>query len=286
VDPFDPKDLDAAAGHWPEVHLDGQVFHDYVQARITPSPSGEPAPPEVSRTPEQLATLYLCCACVNGSEAACVAFQRVYLGVIRNAIARIFPDRQWIDEVTARVLARLLVGPEPRLTRYSGRGDLSAWLKVASTRAAIDAKRSRPERDEEPLSSSREAAMSMSPESLVFCRTHAKSILDALTLAISALDKKQRNLLRLNYADGLNIEEIGALYGVHRATVARWLQQARSGIESAVHEDLRVRRRLDAADVRSLIQGARPYLEESLRKLLGEANVDDDETIDELAPSD
>jgi RNA polymerase sigma-70 factor (ECF subfamily) len=283
VNPLDSKELDAAAGHWPEVSLDGQVFRDYVRARSTPRPSGEA---EVLRTPEQIASLYLCCACVNGSEAACVAFQQAYLGVIRNAIARIFPDRPWIDEVAARFLAQLLVGKEPRLTRYSGRGDLAAWLKVVATRAAIDAKRSRPERDEEPLSSSVQAAMSMSPESLLFCRTHATSILDALGRATSALDKKQRNLLRLNYADGLNIEEIGALYGVHRATVARWLQHSRQSVESAVHEDLRVRHGLDAAEVRSLVQGARPYLEESLGKLLGERKVDDDESIDELAPSD
>jgi RNA polymerase sigma-70 factor, ECF subfamily len=278
--------IEAAAALWPEVHLDEQVFRAYVDERTPPSTSGEPAPPQAVRTPQQIASLYLCCACVGGNEAACLAFQQAYVGVIRNAIARIWPDRQRVDDVAAHLLARLLVGPERRLTRYSGRGDLSAWLKVAATRAAIDAKRSSPEQDEEPLSSSVEAAMSMSPESLVFCRTHANHILEALGRAISALDKKQRNLLRLNYADGLNIEEIGALYSVHRATIARWLQLARSGVESAVHEDLRVRRGLDSAEVKSLIHGARPYLEDSLRKLLGESKVDEGDTIDDLAPTD
>jgi RNA polymerase sigma-70 factor (ECF subfamily) len=286
VYPFDPEALDAAARLWPDIRLDEQVFRDYVQARIASRAGGEPASAEVSRTPEQIASLYLCCGCVQGNEAACAAFQQAYLGVIRNAIARIFPDRPWIDDVAARFLSQLLVGEEPRLTRYAGRGDLAAWLKVVATRAAIDAKRSRPEQNEQPISSSVEAAMSMSPESLLFCRTHTRSILDALGRALSMLDKKQRSLLRLNYTDGLNIEEIGALYGVHRATVGRWLQQARSSVESAVLEDLQAQRGIDPADVRSLIHGARPYLEDSLGKLLGESNVDDDESIDELSQSD
>lgn len=281
--PLDSRELEAAAALWPEVHLELQIFRDYVGERVVPSASGGP---EVVRTPQQIASLYLCCACVRGNETACVAFNQAYLGVIRNAIARVWPDRQRVDDISAQVLGRLLVGPEPRLTRYSGRGDLSAWLKVAATRAAIDAKRSSPDQDEEPLSASAETVMSMSPESLVFCRAHANDILDALGRATSALDKKQRNLLRLNYTDGLNIEEIGALYGVHRATIARWLQQVRSSVESAVLEELRVRRGLDSAEVRSLILGARALLEESLGRLLGEPKGDDDEAIDELAPGD
>jgi RNA polymerase sigma-70 factor (ECF subfamily) len=283
VNPLDPKMLDAAGGPWPEFRVDAQVFGDYVRARITPREGGASTP--TLRTPEQMASLYLCCACVQGSDAACAAFQRTYQAIIRNAIARVFPDRPWVDEVAARFLGQLLVGKEPRLTRYSGRGDLGAWLKVVATRAAIDARRTSPERDEEPLPSSVEAAMSLSPESLVFCRTHATDILDSLARATSALDKKQRNLLRLNFADGLNIDEIGALYGVHRATIARWIQQAREGVESAVLQDLRVQRGLDATEVRSLIQGARPYLEDSLRKLL-ERHDDGDASIDDLAPSD
>jgi RNA polymerase sigma-70 factor (ECF subfamily) len=284
VNPFDRNAFECAAQCWPSFRVDEQVFCEYVHARVTARTGAEPPTAEVLRTPEQIASLYLCCACLQGSEAACAAFQQTYLAIIRSSIARIFPNRAWIDEVASRFLGQLLVGKEPRLTRYSGRGDLGAWLKVVATRAAIDAKRSEPDQDEEPLSSSVEAAMSMSPESLIFCRAHARGILDALTRAISSLDKKQRNLLRLNYTDGLSIDEIGALYGVHRATVARWLQQARSSVESSVLDDLKAQRGIDPAEVGSLIHGALPYLEDSLRRLLGETK--DDPSFEDLAPSD
>jgi RNA polymerase sigma-70 factor, ECF subfamily len=105
--------------------------------------------------------------------------------------------------------------------------------------------------------------------------------LDALGHATSGLDVKQRNVLRLHYADGLNIDDIGALYGVHRATVARWLQNARSTIDSAVHKELADRHGLSDSDVTSLIHGARGQLEENLRRLLSKPASTDSELIDE-----
>jgi RNA polymerase sigma-70 factor (ECF subfamily) len=35
-----------------------------------------------------------------------------------------------------------------------------------------------------------------------------------------------RAVLRMSVVDGLSIDEIGAVYGVHRATAARWVQRA------------------------------------------------------------
>ena len=218
--------------------------------------------------PSQLAALYLCCACVRGHQAACLAFRTKYLAVIRQAIARIGGDREFVDEVSAQLFDRLLVGPAPRLKRYSGRGDLGAWLKVVSTRLALDVKRSHPQQDEDPLPSTIAIVASMSPESIIFCRSHAQDILNALGNATAGLDVKQRNVLRLHYTDGLNIDEIGELYGVHRATVARWLQHARSTIDSAVHRSSATQHGLGAAEVGSLIHGARGQLEEDLRRLL------------------
>jgi RNA polymerase sigma-70 factor (ECF subfamily) len=284
VNALDPGELAAAAARWPEIRIDDALFRDYVSARVAPPEGYEPTAADTLRTPEQLASLYLCCACLQRDDAACAAFHRTYATVVRNAIARIHPDRHWLDDVASALFEKLLIGKEPRLARYSGRGDLGAWLKVAATRAAIDAKRRLPEQEDEPLSSGSAIAMSMSPESLVFCRTHATTILDALSRATSALDRKQRNVLRLSYDDGMSIDEIGALYGVHRATVARWLAHARSAVESAVFEDLKRRHGIEAAEVASLIQGARPHLEDNLRRLLAKPSADDRGTTDDVAP--
>jgi RNA polymerase sigma-70 factor, ECF subfamily len=282
ADLVDPCLLEAAAARFPGVTVDETVFRAYVDARFSCAEASAPTA-EALADPERLSSLYLCCACLAGNASACAAFQQAYLGVIRNAIARIIPRREWLDDVASQCLGQLLVGSSPRLGRYSGRGDLAAWLKVVATRAALDAKRSLPEKEEDPPSSSLHDVRSMSPESLVLCRTHGIALVDALASALTALDQRQQNLLRLSYADELSIDEIGALYGVHRATAARWVQQARAAVESAVRGSLRARHRLDDSEVSTLVRGLGPELETSLRAVLAERR--DDEPFEDLAPS-
>jgi RNA polymerase sigma-70 factor (ECF subfamily) len=274
-----PEQFQAAAARWPEIELEGAPFDEYVRQRAAALGEREPAP---GRVPPQIESLFLCCACARGDQAACRVFQQTYVTVVRRAIARIEPDRHFVDEVAAQVFDKLLVGPEPRVTRYSGRGELSAWLKVVASRAAIDAKPRRAGNDEEPLPSTAELVMSMSPESMVLTRTHAQNITDALQSATARLDLKEREILRLHYADGLNIDEIGALHGVHRATVARWLQRARATIDSAVREELLAKHGLDAAEVASLIHGTSGILQETLRALLVVDASKDFDRIEEL----
>jgi RNA polymerase sigma-70 factor, ECF subfamily len=261
-----PEQFQAAAARWPDIALDGAVFDEYLRQRAAALEERRGTP--AGRTPPQIESLFLCCGCARGDQAACRTFQQTYATVVRKAIARIEPDRNFVDEVAAQVFDKLLVGPEPRVTRYSGRGELSAWLKVVASRAAIDAKPRRAGSDDEPLPSTAEIVMSMSPESMVLTRTHAENITEALQSATNRLEAKEREILRLHYADGLNIDEIGALHGVHRATVARWLQRSRATIDSAVREELQVKHGLGAAEVTSLIHGASGILQETLRALL------------------
>jgi len=274
-----PEEFQAVAARWREIALDGPAFDEYVRQRTAPLGDGQPTP---ARTPLQVEALFLCCACARGSQAACRVFQQTYESVIRRAIARIQPDRQFVDEVAAQVFDKLLVGPEPRVVRYGGRGELSAWLKVVASRAALDAKPRRHLNDEEPLPSTAEVVMSMSPESMVLTRTHGDNVNLALASATGRLDAREREILRLHYADGLNIDEIGALHGVHRATVARWLQRARATIDSAVREELEAKHGLGPAEFTSLIHGASDNLQDTLRELLGVDAGGDFVRVDEL----
>ena len=43
---------------------------------------------------------------------------------------------------------------------------------------------------------------------------------------MQTLSAQERTVLRLHVLDGLGTDEIGALYKVHRTTVARWQAQA------------------------------------------------------------
>jgi RNA polymerase sigma-70 factor (ECF subfamily) len=271
---FDADVLRAARTRWPEIKLDGRVFWRYLSERL-PLGDASQAHPGTAPVEERVACVYLCCACVLGDEAACRAFHQSYAGVIRGAIARIERDPGFVEELSAQFLDKLLVGPEPRLKHYKGRGNLAAWLKVAAARTALDAKRTRVHFEDEAVTSIAEAAASMSPESLLFCRAHAQDVLNALAKATARLLPKQRNLLRMHYADALSIDDIGAVHSVHRATAARWLEQARALVESTVREILAHEHSLDSGEIATLVHGSRDGLEEALRGLLGKAAPDD-----------
>src|SRR5262249_43055522 len=66
------------------------------------------------------------------------------------------------------------------------------------------------------------------PEIEHFKRLYAAEFRAALSEAIAGLASRERNLLRHGFADALSIDQIGALYGVHRSTAARWIHAARA----------------------------------------------------------
>lgn len=54
----------------------------------------------------------------------------------------------------------------------------------------------------------------------------------AIEDAAAELAPRDRALLRLHLVERASIDDIAALYRVHRATVARWIQSAREIVES------------------------------------------------------
>ena len=77
----------------------------------------------------------------------------------------------------------------------------------------------------------------------------------------------------MHFLDGLNIDRIGVVFGVHRATVARWIAAARErGAPSTRHARAgQSRLRLGPAVPREPLPSMRSSLELSLRTLLAEA---------------
>jgi RNA polymerase sigma-70 factor (ECF subfamily) len=82
------------------------------------------------------------------------------------------------------------------------------------------------------------------PESTLTRVRFCEPFREALRNAIAELPQKERNLLRMHVQGRCSIDQIGRAYGVHRATAARWLEQAKARIVQAV------RTRLDAAGAR------------------------------------
>ena len=72
----------------------------------------------------------------------------------------------------------------------------------------------------------------------------------------------------LTLAPSKLVDELGALLGVHRATAARWVAEAREAVFDQTRRVLRERFGVADADLKSLIQLVRSRLDVSIERAL------------------
>jgi RNA polymerase sigma-70 factor (ECF subfamily) len=218
--------------------------------------------------------LYLACACAAGDAAALAAFDETYLSQVKVFLGRMKPSAALVDEVTQALRIRLLVaapGEVPRIANYGGRGSLTSWVRVAAIRIALDLVKPTPERpatvddDQQPIL---DHLRSDDPELDVVKERYRDEVNAALRDGFAALSPTQRNLLRLSYRDGRSIDELGALFSVHRATVARWIAEAREAILDEARRRLEARLGVSSSELQSLIRVVRSQLHLSVSRLL------------------
>ena len=205
-------------------------------------------------------------ACAGGDRAALAELERRLAGELAGALSRVGLTRAEIDEVGQSVRERLLVArPDrpPKILEYAGRGPLMGWLRAVIVRAGIDLRRQRRTRetssDDEPLLEATAASDDPAIEALRL--RYADAFRVAFVDAVRALPIDERNALRLNVVDGLNIEQIGRLFGVHRATVARWIAHARETVGDETRRLLKERLGLPEGDVESLVRLCRSRID-------------------------
>ena len=123
----------AAQRAWPGVTLGFERFMTHAaEVGFSPRPAG--AEPDASHGPD----LFLATACGDGDWPAIGALESRYMEATRSSLKRLDARPEFIDDVLQDLRAKLLVPPDPRIRRYSGRGPLVAWIGVAASRTAID----------------------------------------------------------------------------------------------------------------------------------------------------
>jgi RNA polymerase sigma-70 factor (ECF subfamily) len=85
-------------------------------------------------------------------------------------------------------------------------------------------------------------------------RTHAAHVRDVLRAAIAELPERAREALRLEVVEGLPHHEIAELWHVHRTTVVRWIEDARTAIAASVRRALRRELAIGPATADSLLR--------------------------------
>jgi RNA polymerase sigma-70 factor (ECF subfamily) len=265
--------LQAGRARWPDLDLPPRRFIAHLATIV---PATDPAP-EKAIAVLHAADLYLACACANDVPAAVERFEETHLralgAVLGAALASSSVD---VDEVRQRLRVRLFVGDTgrgPLVGSYSGRGALSAWVRVAAVRlaltqardSAIGARAGRRAMVEGALGA---AGGGEDPELAFIKDRYRREFEEAFGAALSAASTRERALLRLNVVGGLTLEQIGRMYGVDRSTVSRWLAEARRVLLDNTEAALKERLGVAPADFASMARLFTSQLEIDLPELL------------------
>lgn len=218
--------------------------------------------------------LLLACACVKGVRAAHDALWEAAAPDVDRAYARIRPNSLTPAEARNAVLDRLLVAPEggvARIALYKGEGSLAAFVRSVATRLLLNAASGKkgPEPLEESILRVTPAA-DADPELQLVKKRYLSEFKSAFAAVANTLEPRERALLRYAIVEELTVDTIGRMYGVHRATAARWVQAAREKLELRVKKHLAERLRVSDRDLASAARCVTSQLDLSLARALAE----------------
>ncbi len=249
-DPAVSEELNAVRSALRSVEVSHEAFFSYVAERLA-TETGEIDTALVLRNARDL---YLACACSQGNAAAIAAFEDLYFADEVDVASR-RSNTVPPDEMRQRVRAKLFVGPNPKIASYAGRSSLRTWLRAVVGRLVIDATRARPRDLPTSESTLREMpATGADPDRLLIQQTYQEALEEAFLQAAERLSEREKNLLRYGLSEGLNIDQIGRIYGVHRVTAARWLQKARAAFVEHVQAVMMERLKMSASEFESVLR--------------------------------
>jgi RNA polymerase sigma-70 factor (ECF subfamily) len=215
--------------------------------------------------------LFLATACSRGNRIAWEHFTDEFLPLLKGFAAQACRNLGESEDL-AHDLLGVLIGDSKKMASYDGRGSLASWLRVAVARAAIDRfRRTRREESlEEAIEEGREPPATTSTKGFQTEALDARwgSVLSTtLKEEIEILPPRDRLLLSLYYLEEVPLKTIGLHFGVHEATVSRWLDKIRSGIRRGVERKLR-RYRLRPGEIASIWKSIAEEGKLSLKEIL------------------
>jgi RNA polymerase sigma-70 factor, ECF subfamily len=256
--------LGAAQRTFPTFCLPADVFVAYLRERLPPD-----LPPPIALRRMHTSDLYLACACAHGHADAIAVLEERCLGQIDRALGKIGIDRDVIAEVKQEIRYRVLVGGgHAEIVDFSGRGDLRRWIRVMATRQALRrqgrALREVATEDDELW----QHLASFEPPELDHMKEfYRQEFKRAFEIALRALPRRERTLLRQHYLDRATLDELARLHCVHRATVARMLGRARELVLAATRNHLVSQLEVPSQDIDSILRMIWSRIEISLSAL-------------------
>jgi RNA polymerase sigma-70 factor, ECF subfamily len=217
------------------------------------------------------ADLYLAQACAMGDAKAIAAFDDACRDTVLGSLRSMGLADDVIADVAQDVRAKLFAGASPRIGTYTGRASLKTWTRTVATRAAVSRMRVKKPAttvDDEVLAAL--PSPDDGPDEQHFRAKYKVELKAAFEEAMASLTPQQRNVLRHHYIDALSIDEIGALYGVHRTTAFRWLETARATLAKRTQSGFQSRIRATPSEMQSIVRLLQSNIELSLQRVLSE----------------
>lgn len=251
---------------WPSVEVPREAFAAFLQDR---------APEREQLAAIHGADLYLACACSRDDARAIAAFDERFIREVPAFLAGIERSAAVIEEVRQLVRQRLFVAEDParrKIHEYSGRGSLASWVRVVALRVASNRRRDdkAPKLSLDGDEADSQVLSTVDPELAVIKARYQGVFNEALAAAFASLPPRERLLFRMHYLDGLNLDAIGLVFSVHRATAARWLAGAREAVHERTLTLIGDQLNVDATELESLLRVVRNELDVSLRGVLCE----------------
>ena len=267
--------LDEAFARWPDFSITPTQFAAYLGSRLlTPDPKGG-----LERWFEHVrpADLYLAQACLAGDAAALASFEQHFARDLATLTRRFDGQRYRAEDLHQLLMEKLFVGPSAKISEYSGQGHLQNWLRVTATRTFIDVVRGDAQRKREELVDGEQLAqvaidqLGGDLEVQFLKREYRAAFKQAFTKAMSELEGAHRLLLRQALVERMTSDQLGALYGIHRASAARRVERAREALLHGTRGALMDSLRIDTREFDSIMALIRSRLDVSMTRLLSES---------------
>jgi RNA polymerase sigma-70 factor, ECF subfamily len=230
--------------------------------------SGEPGE-ELER--RHVEDMYLACGCARGDRAALTILEESTLPVVLRGLGALASSNDRGGEVMQMLREQMLVVRDGAagIAAYDGRAPLAIWLRVCATRIGMRqaARDGRSESlDDDQLD---QLAPGVPDPELAYLQQHyGAQFRAAFTAALASLSPRERNLLRHSVLDRLSIDQIAAIYHVHRATAARQLKQARDALVAATRERMRVALGVGETELESIFRVLVSMADVTLREIM------------------
>ena len=253
----------AARARWAEIAFDDRA----VAAHLAGAWDPDAAAPVAVELPAFAVELALAHACLRGDPAALRVLDSEMFARALRVLGRLRLAGADLDDVRQDVRTKLVVGDRPKLALYEGQGPLENWIAAVAGREGLMVLRRR--RATEELD---DAAFidDGDPELAMLNAQHGAELKRAFQDVVAALPPRDRTVLRALIVDDRSVNDIAALYRIHRVTASRWISEIRHKLLHETRRRLQQRLGLDPASLDSAVRLVDSDLDLSLYRLLAD----------------